>query len=124
MGIGIVVKNWEHFNKSLPNWHSKDGRYIGSRRQYENEVRQAGLIPFEQAEEMRIRNEETAKKNRKYSRDTIEFLGTVSNKADKKGKVNLSDRQVDYMISKGAIKDRDVFADKLPKHYQDKGGWS
>lgn len=122
--VYVIVKNYEHMNKALPNWHSKDGRYISSKAQYNKEVRQAGLIPYEQAEEIRRNNEEKAERNRKYNPETIGFLRSVSSKADKKGKVRLADREIKFMIDKGAIKDRDVFADKLPKHYQESGGFN
>ena len=121
----IIIKRYQHFNRALPNWHNSQGRYISSKRQYEKEVREAGLISYEKAEEIRKHNEDKAKKNRKrYSKETLEFLGEIREGTDKKGKVKLSGRQIDYMIAKGAIKNRDIFADKLPKHYQPKGGFN
>jgi len=122
--VYIIVKEYSHYNKALPNWHSPKGRYISSKKQYYDEVRQAGLIPYEQAEEIRRDNEEIAKKNRGYSKDTIQFLESVSSKADKKGKVRLSDKEVKFMIDNGAIKDRDKFSKYLPSHYQESGGFS
>jgi hypothetical protein len=122
--VYIHVKNWEHQNKALPNWNDKNGRYISSKKQYVEECKRAGLIPFEQAEELRAKNEDKARQNRmKHNPETLEFLNSVKDKADKKGKVKLSDNQIGYMIKKGAIKDRDVYSKYLPEHYQPKGGW-
>lgn len=94
----INVKNYEHFNKALPNWDSKQGKYIGSKRQYENEVRKAGLTKFTEPS-----NQPDAKPV--ASTETRTFLNSLN--ADRKGNVKLSDRQIDYMIKSGAIKDRD-----------------
>jgi len=94
----IVVKDYEHFNKALPNWDSKQGKYISSKSHYENEVRKAGLTKF---------TEPTNSHNPtpKADKETRTFLNSLN--ADSKGNVKLSDRQIDYMIKSGAIKDRD-----------------
>jgi ribosomal protein S21 len=111
----IIVKSYEHFNRALPNWHSKKGRYISSKKQYIEECKKAGLEPY---------REPTVRENKpKASKETRQFLNSVKNSADKKGNVKLSDRQIDYMVKSGAIKDRDSYYDKLPKHYQDNGGF-
>ena len=112
--VGIIVKNYEHFNKALPNWHSPKGRYISSKKQYIEECKRAGLEPYREPEKREVKL--------KPNEDTISFLNSL--RADKKGKVKLSDKQVDFMVSKGAIKDRDVYADKLPKHYMQSGGFN
>jgi hypothetical protein len=118
----IIVKNYEHHNRSLPNWDTPKGRYINSRRQYLNEVAKAGLVSYEKSEEIRQRNEDIQKRNRKkYPKETYAFLNSVKRRTDKSGKVKLSDRQIDYMVKAGAIKDRDKL--RLPLHYQDKGGF-
>lgn len=43
---GNIVKQYEHFNKSLPNWDSKDGKYISSREHYERELKKGGFEPY------------------------------------------------------------------------------
>lgn len=108
----IIVKNYEHHNRALPNWNSKQGRYISTKKQYVEECKRANLTEYHepQSKETKL----------KPSQETVSFLNSV--RADKKGNVKLSDRQIDYMISKGAIKDRDKYVDKLPTEYK-KGGW-
>jgi len=120
--VGIIVKDYTHHNRSLPKWDSPKGKYISSKRQYLNEIARAGLIPYEKSEEIRQKNEDNQKRNRKkYPKETYEFLNSVKNRTNKSGKVKLSDRQIDYMVKSGAIKDRDKL--KLPKHYQTAGGF-
>lgn len=43
---GSIVKKYEHFNKALPNWDSKDGKYISSRAHYEKELQKGGFEPY------------------------------------------------------------------------------
>ena len=120
--VNIIVKDYTHHNRSLPNWDSPKGRYINSRRQYLNEIARAGLIPYEKSEEIRQKNEDNQKRNRKkYPKETYSFLNSVKDRTDKSGKVKLSDRQIDYMVKSGALRDRDKL--RLPKHYQTAGGF-
>jgi ribosomal protein S21 len=110
----IIVKNYEHFNRALPNWNSKKGKHISSKKQYVEECKKAGLEPY---------REPAVRENKpEASKETRQFLNSVKDNADKKGNVKLSDRQIDYMIKKGAIKDRDTYQKHLPNDYQ-KGGW-
>jgi hypothetical protein len=117
--VNIICKNYSHFNKALPNWNSPKGRYISSKRQYLNEVAKSGLVSYEKSEEIRQKNEDIQKRNKKYPKETYEFLNSVKRRTDKSGKVKLSDRQIDYMVKAGAIKDRDKL--RLPSHYQSGG---
>ena len=93
----IKVKNYEHFNKALPNWDNKDGKYISSRNQYESECKKAGLTKFTEPSN-------SPNPTPKANPETRTFLNSLN--ADKKGNVKLSDRQIDYMIKSGAISDR------------------
>ena len=117
--VNIIVKDYTHHNRSLPNWDSPKGRYINSKRQYLNEIARAGLIPYEKSEEIRQKNEDNQKRNKKYPKETYSFLNSVKDRTDKSGKVKLSDRQIDYMVKSGALRDRDKL--RLPKHYQSGG---
>jgi len=110
--MDIIVKNWEHHNRGLPNWDSKKGKYISSKRQYVEECKRAGLVQYAEPSEKKVRL--------KPSSETIAFLNSVKNRTDKNGKVNLSSSQINYMIKIGAIKDRDKI--KYPTDYK-KGGF-
>jgi hypothetical protein len=48
----IIVKNYEHFNRSLPNWDTPKGKWIGSRAQYEKELAKNGFVSFEEGEKL------------------------------------------------------------------------
>lgn len=122
--VYIISKNYEHFNKALPNWDSPKGKYIRTKRQYVEAVKRAGLISYEKAEQLREAKEREAKNFKpNLSCQNREFLRSVQDKA-KGNKVKLTDRQIDYMIKTKAIKDRDSYYNKLPKVYQEKGGFS
>ena len=83
--VEIIVKNYEHFNRALPHWKGHKGMYISSKRQYLNEIAKAGLIPYEKSEEIRQKNEDNQKRNRKYPKETYEFLNSVKNRTNKSG---------------------------------------
>lgn len=45
--LNIIVKNYEHFNKALPNWDSPQGKYIGSKAQYDKEMKKGGFEQYD-----------------------------------------------------------------------------
>jgi hypothetical protein len=110
--VNIIVKDYTHFNHALPNWNSRKGRYISSKKQYVEECKRAGLEPYKEPSEK--------KSELKPSPETISFLNSVKNRTDSKGNVKLSGNQINYMIKIGAIKDRDKI--KYPTDYK-KGGF-
>jgi hypothetical protein len=110
--VEIIVKNYEHFNRGLPNWNSKKGKYISSKRQYTEECKKAGLVSYTEPTDKKVAL--------KPSSETVAFLRSVKNRTDNKGNVKLSGSQVAYMIKIGAIKDRDKM--KYPTDYK-KGGF-
>lgn len=113
--ISIKSTNYEHMNRALPNWDTKDGKYISSKAHYDKECAKAGLVSESKAENSRHDNHPTPA----YSKDSVDFLRGVQNKTDSKGNVRLSDREIDFMVSKGIIKDRDRTPKNLPT---DQGG--
>ena len=44
----IIVKNYEHFNRSLPNWDTPKGKYIKTKDQYDRAMKEAGMISYEE----------------------------------------------------------------------------
>jgi len=122
--VYIICKNWEHHNKALPNWDTPRGKYIRTKRQYINEVKKSGLIPYDEAEQIYEQKRKAAKEFKpKLLKENRRFLRSIQAKANG-NKVKLSDRQIDYMIKTKALKDRDSYYNKLPKVYQEKGGFS
>jgi len=117
--VGIIVKRYEHYNRSFKKWDSPKGRYISSRAEYEKAMKEEGLIPLEQA---KVIAEKVQQEGREYpnklSPKAMSLLRSVHK--DKKGRIKLSDRQVDALKEVGA---KVEMPDWLPKHYKE-GGFS
>ena len=95
----IIIKNWEHFNRSLPNWDSPKGKYIRSKAQYQNELAKSGMKQMESFGQVGT----PKKKDYILSPKAREIINTASNSKDRKGKVRLSDRTIKAMQEIGAI---------------------
>ena len=104
----IIIKNYEHVNRSLPNWDTPNGKYIGSRKQYENELKKSGLEPYNG------RGQPTHKKW-VPSQDLHRALGEVKAAADRRGNINLSThgRLVDKMKKMGVSFNPSFMTDDL-----------
>ena len=113
--VGIIVKNYEHYNRAM-------GKYISSRKQYEQEMAKGGYVPFEDGCQMAdIAKERNQKKYDGLSADKMRFLNQVKNMADRKGNIPLTDRFVKGLKEHKVIPEKDINYDKLPKHYQEGG---
>jgi len=111
----IIVKNYEHFNRSFGNWDSPKGKYISSRSAYEKELAKQGFVPFEQAEKMKVN---THKEYKGISTKAMEVCLAAKSMADRKGRLKIGSKLQKGMESVGVSFDMS----KLPKCYQDKGG--
>ena len=108
----IIVKRYQHFNRSLNKW-------IGSRKQYEQEMIKGGYVDFDKAEQLSeaVRQRNT-KKYDGLSDKTMKFIYQVKDMANKDGTIPVTDRYVQ------GLKDNGVRLDVLPKHYRvDQGGF-
>ena len=114
--VYIHIKNYEHYNKSLPNWDIPKGKYISSKAHYERELAKAGLVPYDQVQA----DPNHGRKDYKLSEKTMKFLHQVKDTADKKGNIKISDRFVKGLKEHGVKVDCQW--DKLPKHLQ--GGFN
>ena len=114
--MNIIVKRYDHFNRAM-------GKWIGSRAEYEKEMVKGGYVPFEKAEQMveqaKTRNHQSYDK---LSEKTMRFLHQTKDRADKKGNIRVDDGFVRGLKDSGVKVD--INYDKLPKHYQEKGGFS
>ena len=89
-------RSYEHYNRAM-------GKYITSKKHYEEEMRKGGYVTFEENE----------KAVAKYQRDNIKPFDKPSQKSmdlirniasmepDKHGKIKLSGRQIDAMKERG-----------------------
>ena len=95
----IKIKNYEHYNRAM-------GKYISSRKHYKEEMARGGYINYDKAKEIAEKARKEGRKDYKPSAETRSFLNSL--RPDKKGKVELSDRQIDYMKSKMETDDNKV----------------
>ena len=47
----IIVKKYEHFNRSLPNWNTPKGVYIKSKDDYDRKLKEAGMVSYEKMQQ-------------------------------------------------------------------------
>ena len=116
----IIVKEFK------PHYNSAFGKVIRNEREYKEEMKRGGYIPYEQAQE------QTAARKRErdkfsISDDAKEWMKNVRSSADRKGNVKLSDRQIDMLKERGTMTNRENPALKeaqkemdrrLPEHYR------
>jgi hypothetical protein len=113
----IIVKNYEHFNRSFGNWDTPKGKYIKSKAHYLDELAKSGMKQYDefgQVEEPKRKEYELSKKGR-------EIIQAAKNSKDKNGKVKLSDKTIDAMKEMGAINKKVPSYMKLPSHYKNGG---
>ena len=48
--VNIIVKRYEHTNRSFSGWNTPKGKHIGSKKQYEEEMARGGFVPYREAE--------------------------------------------------------------------------
>jgi len=95
MAFGIIVKNYEHFNRAM-------GKHIGSRAQYEKEMVKGGFVPFEEGRKMA---EQAKARNQKpydgLSEKAMRLCHEAKHLADKDGKIKWTDKLVKGMEETG-----------------------
>jgi len=89
----IAKKDISHYNRAL-------GKYITTKRQYNEEMKRRGLVSQEKGNALAEKAIERRRKPYKIDKDTEQFLSEV-NMGSKKGKVKLSGRQLEFMEKKG-----------------------
>lgn len=96
---GVIVKQYEHYNKSFGNWDSPQGKYIGSRADYYRELDRNGMITCEEAER---RGMNCGPKRMEYvlERDTKELIENVRQTADSKGRIKPGDKAIEALNAK------------------------
>lgn len=111
----IIVKKYEHYNRAF-------GKYISSKKQYDEEMAKGGYVPFEQGEEMaRKARERLHKPYTGLSPKAEEIIRTAGNMKDKKGNLKASSKLIDGMKELGV---RFELPDWCPKHYKPEGGFN
>jgi hypothetical protein len=92
----IIVKNYEHINRSFDGWDTPRGKYISSKKQYMEEMAKGGYKPYDGSGSPQ-------QKKWKPSEDLHKALAEVKSMADKKGNINIATngRLVEKMKSMG-----------------------
>ncbi len=67
----IIVKRYEHFNRSL-------GKYISTKKQYNDELKRGGYVPYEEG--CRLAENKQKVKTYKPSKECVEMMRTVMDK--------------------------------------------
>lgn len=109
--MNIIVKRYEHYSHAL-------GKYIGSKKQYDYEMKKGGFVSFEQGEQMaKLTRDRQRKEYDKLSPEKMRFLNRAKDRADKNGNIEVTDGFVKDVKENSGIK-LDINYSKLPKHYQ------
>jgi hypothetical protein len=115
----IIIKNFQpHYNMAL-------GKIIVNERQYKEEIKRGGYIPYEQAQEQVASNMEK-RKNFQVSDKAMDWMRDVKSSADSKGNIKMSDRQIEAM---GSVTKRSnpAWEEAMAQHAAQKektGSWS
>tara|TARA_R110000868_G_scaffold98057_3_gene269919 strand:+ start:341 stop:700 length:360 start_codon:yes stop_codon:yes gene_type:complete len=115
----IIVKNYEHFNKALPNWNTPHGVHVKNKDHYDRLMKESGSITYEEAKQRA-----DSKKMKEYalSSEGKSILAAARMTKDSKGNVKLGDKTVAAMIKIGAIGKKVPDYMKLPAAYT-RGGF-
>lgn len=110
----IIVKNYTHFNRSLPNWDTPKGVYVKSKDHYDRLCKEAGMISYDKSKEI------NKKKSKEYvlSDKAHSIMESARATKDSKGRVKLGDRTIDAMVKIGAIGKKIPSYMELPSAYR------
>jgi len=105
----IIVKEYSHWNRAL-------GKYISSKKQYDEEMKKGGFVSFDKGCELADRARENLHKDYKeLSPLALGIIKSARLMSDKKGNIKPSDKLIDGMKKVGLRFD---IPDWLPSHYR------
>ena len=113
----IIIKKWEHYNRSFKDWDTPQGKYIKNKDHYESELKKSGMVSVDKAGQVT----EAPRKEYKLSKKAVDIINAAKN-SSRNGKVKLSDNAIKAMVEIGAISKKIPSYMKLPNHYE-KGGF-
>lgn len=94
----IIVKKYEHFNRSLPNWNTPKGVYIKSKDDYDRKLKEAGMVSYEKMQQTVESNRAKLDKPYTASPRALGIVREAIKNADKQGRTKLSGRAADALI--------------------------
>lgn len=113
--MNIIVKNYEHVNRSLPNWNTPKGKYINSRKQYEEEMKKGGFVDYEHGSRIAEQNNINKDTYTALSLEAENVIKAARLIKDRKGNIKPGSRLIDGMKKVGV---KFNVPDWCPKHYK------
>lgn len=89
----IIIKNYEHYNRSLQ-------KHISSKKDYIDSMKRGGFVSFEKAEQMVEKHRENRAKY-EPSKKAEEIIRAASTMQDRKGNIKAGSRLIDGMRDLG-----------------------
>lgn len=111
----IIIKNYEHVNRSFAHWDTVGGVHVKNKDHYDRLMKEQDMVSYET-----MQQQAEGKKLKEYnlSAKARAIIEAAKASKDKKGRVKLSDRTIDAMKETGAIGKEIPSYMQLPKHYQ------
>lgn len=112
--VHVIVKNWEHFNRSFKNWDTPYGVHVKSKDHYDRLMKEQGMVSID-----KVKSSEGLK-DYKLSAKAKGIIEACKASTDSKGKIkSLGDNTIKAMKEIGAIGKKEVPSYmQLPKHYE------
>ena len=120
----IVVKKYDHINRSFSGWDTPYGKIVKSKEHYERLKAEQGMVSYEEANEIAEKARKEKIKPYKLTKESQDIINSARMAADRKGRVKLGDRAIDALIQKKAIGKVIPGYMKLPSAYSNKGGFN
>lgn len=118
----IIVKSYEHVNRSFNNWDTPNGKYIKNKDHYDRTMKEQGMVSYEKMKQM---TEENYRRDKKFepSKKALGIVKYAIEHADKNGNVKLSGKAVQALKEMKAIRPKIPNYMKLPSAYSKTGGF-
>ena len=98
MSVTIICKKWDHYNRAL-------GKYINTKRQYDNEMAKQGMVSFEKGKELAEKHKrDTHKPYDRPSEKAMALIRSFESQRpghNKNGKIRLNPQQIQGMKELG-----------------------
>ena len=110
---GIIVKQYEHYNRAFSGWDSPQGKYISSKADYQRELDRQGMITVDEAER---RGMNSGAKRMEYvlEKDTKELIENVRQTADSKGRIRPGDKAIEKLMERKPKYNPEALPSSLP----------
>jgi hypothetical protein len=110
---GIIVKNYEHYNRAFSGWDSPQGKYISSKADYQRKLDEQGMVTCEEAERQGLN---TGAKRQAYviTPETQQLIESVKQTVDSRGNIHPGDRAIEAITAKQPKYNSEALPESLP----------